>query len=172
MDSLKKWLSENPNAGSYDSKDLDDLWPGIEEALDDSQKFSQRKFPVWNITRWAAAILLVAVAGYTVYFSTIGTADESGISLHEVSPEMAETEYYYSSQVNQKLELIKTSGVQIDPLVFEDIQTLDSAYQDLMHDLRDGADNEEVVEAMIENYRLKLAILERILKEIDKKKSI
>ncbi len=172
MDNLKKWLAENPEAGFQESKGLEDLWPNIEEALDKNEKNSKRVIPIWTVTRWAAAVVLIAVASFTLLVFNTEDANQEGLALHDVSSEMAETEYFYSSQVSQKMELIRTSGVEIDPLVFEDIQVLDSAYKDLMHDLKDGADNQEVVEAMIENYRLKLSMLEKILKEIGKKKSI
>ena len=47
---------------------------------------------------------------------------------------------------------------------------LDRVFLDLKDDLKDNADNEEVIEAMIQNYRLKLEILEEmlmVLKESD-----
>ena len=40
---------------------------------------------------------------------------------------------------------------------------LDQVYNDLKEDLKDNAANEEVIEAMIQNYRLKLDILEEML---------
>ena len=42
------------------------------------------------------------------------------------------------------------------------------AFMELSQDLIDEAQNEEVVRAMIDNYRLKLKILERILEDLDK----
>ena len=50
--------------------------------------------------------------------------------------------------------------------VFTDLEQLDEVYKELMNDLQDNADNEEVVQAMIENYRIRLQILEQILNEI------
>jgi len=43
---------------------------------------------------------------------------------------------------------------------------LDSVYADLRRDLKDNAANEEVIEAMIQNYRLKLEILEDVLSQM------
>ncbi len=45
---------------------------------------------------------------------------------------------------------------------------LDEDYQSLKNDIRDDADSEEVINAMIEYYRLKLAMLEKILDEVQK----
>jgi hypothetical protein len=40
---------------------------------------------------------------------------------------------------------------------------MDKVFEELKEDLRDNAANEEVIEAMIQNYRLKLDILEEML---------
>ena len=47
-----------------------------------------------------------------------------------------------------------------------DMTELDSVYTDLKKDLKDNMANQEVVEAIIENYRLKIRILEELLSEI------
>jgi hypothetical protein len=44
---------------------------------------------------------------------------------------------------------------------------LDSVYIDLKADLKDNMANQEVIEAIIENYRMKISILEDLLKQID-----
>ena len=51
-------------------------------------------------------------------------------------------------------------------LVKEDLNLLDSAYYELQQDLKDNVDSEEVISAMIQNYRIKLQVLEKVLDEI------
>ena len=55
-----------------------------------------------------------------------------------------------------------------DPRVIEDLEAMDKAFAELKGDLEDNVDNEEVVAAMMENYQLKLRILEEILSELEK----
>ena len=43
---------------------------------------------------------------------------------------------------------------------------MDSDYSSLKKDLKDNADNQEVIDAMIDYYRLKLKMLEQILEEL------
>jgi 3-hydroxyacyl-CoA dehydrogenase len=43
---------------------------------------------------------------------------------------------------------------------------LDSLYSALKADLKDNVANQEVIEAIIENYRLRIAILEELLAEL------
>ena len=70
-----------------------------------------------------------------------------------------EAEYYYSSMIEQRrAEFIQLSGNDA-PLRKEiniELSELDKIYRELKEDLKDNADNEEVVAAMIQNYRLKL----------------
>ena len=47
---------------------------------------------------------------------------------------------------------------------------LDGILRELKEDLNDDADNQEVVEAMMQNYMLKLEILEDMLEQIKAKK--
>jgi hypothetical protein len=48
------------------------------------------------------------------------------------------------------------------------MKLLDEEYKSLKNDLKDDADSEEVINAMIEYYRLKLEMLGKILLEIQK----
>jgi len=43
---------------------------------------------------------------------------------------------------------------------------MDSIYSSLRKDLKDNINNKEVVEAMIQNYRIRLDILENMLQQI------
>ena len=71
--------------------------------------------------------------------------------------------------INEKLRSIQAKSGDFDKLVMEDISKLDSAYEDLKYDLKENINNEKVINAMIENYRIKLEILEQILQELDEK---
>ncbi|GAA0891956.1 hypothetical protein GCM10009122_16350 [Fulvivirga kasyanovii] len=143
----------------YDA-DFDQMWNNIEGDLNKSR---------WNIRgmagKVAAAILVLAMVSWGFISFKFNDVAE-GVALHEISPELAETEYYYSQQVAEKLSIIKASNSGVDQEVMDNLMALDSAYQDLKKDLKDNADNEEVIAAMIANYRLKLNILEQILTEI------
>ena len=148
----------------YDS-DLPALWDNIEDRLD-----SRRPGLWWIASRVAASVLIIALASiFAISLEVTETKD--GYALRDISPELAETEYFYSTQVQEKLTIIKTSNAYVDPEVMDNLKSLDREYDDLKKDLKDNADNEEVVAAMIDNYRLKLDILEQILQEIRQHKN-
>ena len=49
-----------------------------------------------------------------------------------------------------------------------DLVELEGVFEDLKKDLKDDSDNQEVIEAMIQNYRIKLEILEEMLLQLNK----
>jgi len=84
-------------------------------------------------------------------------------------PELREAEIYYTNMVDNRLEEL-TPLIQQDPELQNelnnDLSELDSLYTELQKDLVDNIANDEVVEAMIQNYRLKLEILEDLLEKL------
>ncbi|MEM9391351.1 MAG: hypothetical protein AAGA02_12810 [Bacteroidota bacterium] len=141
--------------------DADALWEGIAGELD-----KQKRLSPWKVyTRIAAAVVMAVGISWIVYEYNSNPYSD-GFALHDLSPELAETEFFYSQQVAEKMQLIKSTNSAIDPEVLDNLAILDSAYQELKLDLKDNAANEEVIDAMITNYRIKLQLLEQILMEI------
>ena len=148
------------------------LWKQIEANI------KPRRVINWRvIASRAAAVLIIFAASYMVH----ELIDNNGRTLAErkwqqkpakeiIIPELQEAELYYSGLINEKLEEIKPilancPGVE-EELRFE-MTELDSLYTDLKTDLKDNIANQEVIEAIIENYRLRISILEELLKEIN-----
>jgi len=164
-DNLKKYVEENRSDFEVYREDQDQLW----EAIEKRRKTKTFQLGTW-VWRAAAAVLLIAVAGYLAFVDGPNSKKYAdGIDLHELSEELAEAEFYYSEMINEKLRHIQAKSGDFDRLVMEDISKLDSAYEDLKYDLKENINNEKVINAMIENYRIKLEILEQILQELDEK---
>jgi hypothetical protein len=84
-------------------------------------------------------------------------------------PGLHDAEVYYTNLVNQKLDELRPIIANCPSLEEElniDLSELDSVYLELKTDLKDNMANQEVVEAIIENYRLKIRILEDLLSEM------
>ena len=101
--------------------------------------------------------------------------------LSESNPQLKETEIYYNQLVstlyNEAAPHLKENPEMREELN-NDLSQLDSICIDLKKDLKDNISNQDVVEALIRNYRIKIDILEdmlAVLKEADnnpeKKKS-
>ncbi len=170
-DNLEKFIIENRD-------EFDDLVPspGVWQKIGQNQT---KKIDI-NWTRIlvrAAAVIVIFVSSY-IFFDYI-TKDNSKPMLAETEvsdpedirtyQELMEAEYYYTSMIEQrKEEFIQLSGnnASLRKEINIELTELDKIFRELKEDLKDNADNEEVVVAMIQNYRLKLEILEEILLQL------
>lgn len=85
--------------------------------------------------------------------------------------ELRQLKAYYASRIEQRKNeiFIFTAGnPKIEKDISVEMNQLDSAYKVLRIDLKDNIDNSEVVSAMIQNYRIRLEILESILEQLKK----
>ncbi len=168
-DRLEEFVRKNREA--FDVHEPD---PGLWLKIAPEQKKRGR---VRHLTwlRYAAAIAII-FAGFSsgIYFLTRqGTGNQDAYS--EMYRELVESETYYNALAKEKykeLEPYLTSSPEIRDELNTDLEELDDIYLELRKDLKDDVDNPEVIEAMIQNYRTKVMILENlleILKEKDNK---
>lgn len=89
-----------------------------------------------------------------------------------LNSEFLEVDAYYTSQINlRKDELFSNAAADpgIRKQVNSEFKQIDRNIDELKKDMRDNVNNREVVEALIQNYRVKLEMLENILKELKEK---
>jgi hypothetical protein len=142
------------------------------------EKIDTRKAPVirinWKDIAWkAAAVAVIFTASYFFHDYMAGRRDAAHPMADNLSKEnqpmvreLIEAEAYYSSLINLKKEEVfrlTASNPEVRHEIDMELVDLDRVYAELKDDLNDNADNEEVIEAMIQNYRLKLDILEEML---------
>lgn len=161
------------NKENFDFREPDPaIWKKIEADI------KPRRIINWKIiASRAAAVLIIFAASYMVH-ELVDRNDDPNLAVKKnlqkeakeiVIPELREAELYYSSMVNEKLEEIKpilaTCPAIKDELQY-DMSELDSLYKELKLDLKDNIANQEVVEAIIENYRMRVDILEDLLNDL------
>ena len=152
-------------------EDLDRYTPPA-ETWDDISKELKRRKP--HHTRWISiAASIVVLLGSAVLlnrqgiiFQSAGRGSRSISAFENANPELREAEIYYTN-------LIKSLYIDATPLLNAnpeaekelniDISQLDSICIDIKKDLKDNVDNQEVVEALIQNYRTRIRILEEML---------
>lgn len=163
MDNLEKFIRENRHDFDTEVPSLN-VWANLDQHLD-SQRPSGRV--VWmKRLRVAAAVLALLVAGGAAgaYLTNQGKAVDS---LADISPEHAEMERYFSTQVEEKMAKLAT--YKQDGVVKADLQELDQAYEQLRKELENapaGAE-EKIIQAMIETYQTKINILEQVLEKVE-----
>jgi len=87
-------------------------------------------------------------------------------NLTQITPQLKETEVYYNNLVNtlyREAAPLLINNPDIKKELNTDMSHLDSICIDLKKDLKDNISNQDVVEALIRNYRIKIQILEDML---------
>jgi len=149
------------------------LWADIEKELGDEKKNPQLKTvrPWYQIA--ATVLVLVTLGGvggmYVGHQYQPPTIEEI---LAKVSPEFSETAQYYNQKIDQ--EYTKFASYIDDPDLDADFAQIDAAMADLREELLHAPEGreEQIVQDLIESYRLKLQILERVLKRIEQSNDI
>lgn len=176
QDKLEQFIIENRD-GFDVYEPSDELWDRIHKP---APKVIQLNWK--TIAVRVAAVVVIFIASY--FFHDMMQSDKTNqlaqqdMELQDEQMEqvqvLMEAEVFYSSQINTtREEIFKLSGNDkelIDDIDLDMVE-LDEIFQELKEDLKDNSDNEEVIEAMIQNYRIKLQVLEEILTQINKTKS-
>lgn len=172
-DRLEKFVIENRNEFD-DQQPPAGMWDKINQTVQQEKKRTLKPRN-WKGILWkAAGVIIIFGISFTIsemLHRNDGIIAETEIEVEETQyPQLIEAEVYYTSQLNKQLsEIDKFSHTypEIKSQAEYDISELDSLYRELKNDLQDNVDNEEVVEAMIQNYRLKVQILEEILEMLN-----
>lgn len=139
------------------------LWEGIEKKLDKGRK-RHLSYYISRVAAVVAIFMLSFVAQRYFYHQKNSVAK---------IPELQEAEVYYSSLIDQKLKEVRPMLTEFPDIQKEldgDMTELDSVYNSLKDDLEDNVSNQQVIEAMIENYRTRIDILEEMLQFLDNDK--
>ena len=173
-DKLEKYILDH-------REQFDELEP--DPALWD--KIGSRKAPVfrinWGGVAWrAAAVVAIFIGSYYFHDYMASRKPEKGFLAGKLddmeSPmvkELIEAEAYYTSQINMRKEEVfklTANSPDVQREINTELVEMDKVFEELKDDLKDNADNEEVIEAMIQNYRLKLDILEEMLNRLQESK--
>jgi hypothetical protein len=140
------------------------LWKGIEKEI------AHKKVVKWRFYLTRAAVVAL-IFGASIIVQQLWLKKDIGASQKMKSasveiPELKEAEVYYSGLISEKMKEVKpllTKNPSLEKELNTDLTELDSIYSGLKTDLKDNIANNEVIEAMIQNYRLRISILEDML---------
>lgn len=172
MDKLEQFINDNRDHFE-DLKPSNKSWEKISQHLD--QNVDQEKSPggLWVLKRVAAAVIIV-FAMYGAYNVVIRVAQKNTLAKEQKQSNPALKEYneaeaFYTSQVQYKiaqLEQISKDHPEIIVEVKEEFDLLNDDMKKLKDDFNEGVAQQEIIEAMVQNYRIKLQILENMLQQI------
>ena len=164
MDSLEEHIRKN-----REELDLHNPSPAIWKRVR-----KELRHEIGHHHRWlSVAAVFLAIVGTAITFFSLGHSwagskieSEIGQAVSPSGGQLKETEIYYrnilTSRYREAAPLL-TSHPDIDKELTEDISQLDSIYLDIKKDLRDNVANQEVIEALIQNYRIRIRLLDDML---------
>jgi hypothetical protein len=173
-DKLEKFVIDHREG--FDDLEPD---PGLWSKIQPGEEPRARKIS-WSGIAWrAAAIVVIFVSSYFFHDymdrreELLGeqAPTEQEMEGSEEIQVLKDAEAYYSSMINSREEqIIQMLGndTKILDEIMEEMKELDQHYNQLKNDLKDDIASEEIIEAMVQNYRMKLFILEDILNQLQK----
>lgn len=173
LDQLEQFVIDHRN-------EFDNLEPN-EELL---KEFHAPKKQVFRLNNWKsilriAAAILIFFLGFQLndFISSqdakkVFIANDEKIQMENDSLKVVfdELQFYYTSEINTvRNEIILLSGSDQEISNELDIQMEDfkQIFEELKNDLKDRANDDEVIEAMIQNYRVKLRLLEEMKAQLN-----
>lgn len=166
-DRLESFVNENRH--EFDPHEPSDkIWDAINSRLNEEPKQKVRKFNWMKIAAVAVVILFIPTLIYQLQFS-----EQKMVKAAPMDPEvqeLIEAEAYYAEEVSGKLaEIQKCYKVhpELKLEVEDDLNELENMYHSLKNDLKENISNKEVIEAMIENNRNRMKLVDDVLEQIN-----
>ncbi len=171
MDNFEKHIRKNAAQFNEQKADRAKLWAAISKELEIEEP---KVIPLWKrpVFRVAASvILLVGLAGVLLFSATEGSTRET----QYVSKELMDIDGHYQNLVSYQVELVKnnpnlTKDDKAEFLSFMD--ELDLEYEMLREEMKTNLDNEQVLEAIVANYKKRIELIENLLQQINDSKKV
>lgn len=160
MNNLEQFIRENKD--QFDDQRPDrSIWLEIERNLD--KPTENKNIFRLSFFKIAASVVLTLSVGVLIGINYSASSKEMN---YTISPEMKqykETEAFYNTQVSRKLEQLTDPTIKRN--VENDLNQLDEIYNELKSEMLNTqyTNSSMMIDAMIQNHKTKVEILENIL---------
>ncbi len=171
MDDLEKFIKDNRPLFDEHKADRAKIWEHIESQIDTPKSHRFWRSPLLKI----AATILIIISGGSLYkFSTVYDFNQTQQN-NAVYHELHDIDRYYKSLVSFQVQLVKNNQ-KLQPedkkefLSFMD--ELDTEYDLLKLEMAKNLNNEYILEAIINNYKKRIELIENLLKQVNNSKKM
>lgn len=141
------------------------------DRLNEAEKPSEKKLGWWKPLSIAASIALLIAVGSTFLKTTPSEKD-----LASVSPEMMQTQSFFTTTINEELQKLKNvtepETQQMVKDALKQIDILEKEYKTLKTDLAISGNDKRVIYAMISNFQSRITLLQQVLEKIEEIKTL
>ena len=167
-DRLESFVNENRR--EFDQMEpSDNLWEAISNKLEEKPILRSKSFNWIKVAALVAVFLIVPAIVYQLRFSEKKQSAKA-VQIDPEVQELMEAEAFYAQEVSGKLAEIQKCYKVYPELKSEiegDLNELDTMYRSLKSDLKENISNKEVIEAMIENNRNRMKLVDEVLEQIN-----
>ena len=174
-DNLEKYIADH--ISEFDQESPPPMvWMNLEKHLEEERKVEAPskvvKMPgVMRIMQIAAMFVVVMGVGLLIGLQI--NSGNSNIYSNPQLQEFVEAEKHYSKEIDKMMTVVNSSTIEEKENIQEDINSLDAVYNELKNELitNPHSNTDHVVNAMINNYRAKIDILETVLRKYQEEKT-
>lgn len=168
MTDFEKYVLQNRDElDRIEQPRTDMLWSKLRHDLG-----HEPKLRTWNRVQVlaVAAVIIVLIGMGIVIGLHLQEKDTPTYNFAISSPDLARQEAQYQQLVREKMDEIQydTINQRNFQSIFEELQTLEELHQQVINDLPRYGENDQLERTVIKYYELKIRILERLEKELNK----
>lgn len=131
----------------------------------------QSDFPLRKLLAIAAVFAVIVTIG-----SLFVNTEASAADLASVSPEMEQTQSFFTSTINKELKTLNDFKSPESKYLVQDalkqMDILEKKYELLKSDLVESGNDKRVVYAMIQNFQNRINLLEQVIETIEEVKNL
>ena len=171
---MEKYLKSQRESLDVESPDDQLIWEGIRQELHRSDLRREKRRTLIRIRNIAAVVILLISVGYMIQDLLVDRLTGREFSLADIDRNLGAMEKEYRSLVTFKQEEAGSFN-HVDNIIIaellEEIQKLDTIYEETMKDLGELGYNERVIQTIFDTYEKKIYLLELIILENNKIKN-
>ena len=163
---MESYIEQNRERLDVESPDDELVWQQISSHLD-----ARKKQSGWLWKAAAIFLIFLSVGSMTIYsVNQSAQHQQPGISLNDISKELADEEKAVRMVVYQKMDQVKASNINasLSYELYKELHQIDIQYDSYFADMQEMGDNPKVIRGLIRCYEQKLKILEKTIREIEK----
>jgi hypothetical protein len=169
MSDLEKYIVEMRDQMNSDEPDPGHLKRF--KARIENSKSRSRRINVRHALQIAASVAVILASGIVIVKSSKGS---NKVALTPVLNEFQETSTFYATQVNDRYKDISSfdfASAEEKQMLLDELSEMDSYYQELLKEFDANPGDEQVMNALIHHYQLKIEVMDQIIQQLNQLKT-
>ena len=135
-----------------------------------------KKPSVIKLNWWKPISIAASIAVLIAIGSTLIKVDSLELDLASVSPEMMQTQSFFTTTINEELQTLKSltspeAKVLVDDAL-KQVAILENQHARLKKDLAQSGNDQRVIYAMISNFQNRINLLQQVIEKIEEIKNL